>query len=88
MPYIEHRLRDELGESLNTLFEALEGLHESERPGAINYCFSCLIRDLYPKANYRKMNEVMGVLECVKQEYYRKVVAPYEEVKEKENGSL
>ncbi len=38
--------------------------------------------------NYSKANELVGVLECVKQEFYRRQVVPYEEEKIRENGDL
>jgi len=38
--------------------------------------------------NYADYNEVIGVLECVKQELYRKVISKYEDKKEKENGTV
>jgi len=30
----------------------------------------------------------MGVLECIKQEFYRRAVAPYEDKKKEENGDV
>jgi hypothetical protein len=32
--------------------------------------------------------ELLGMLSCCKDEYYRKYAAPYEEIKERENGSV
>jgi hypothetical protein len=40
------------------------------------------------KLNYRMYNEMIGVLECMKQEIYRKAVAAYEEEKIIENGDI
>jgi hypothetical protein len=37
---------------------------------------------------YATLNEVIGVLECAKQELYRQVAASYEDKKKKENGSV
>jgi len=37
---------------------------------------------------YASLNEVIGVLECVKQEFYRKKVVPYEKRKIKENSDV
>lgn len=37
---------------------------------------------------YSRINEVMGVLECAKQEFYRQVAAPYEDKKLAENGNV
>lgn len=38
--------------------------------------------------NYDLLNEAMGVLESAKQEFYRRMVAPYEEEKCKTNGDV
>jgi len=37
---------------------------------------------------YDTINEIIGVLECVKQEFYRRVASPYEDEKIKENGDV
>lgn len=37
---------------------------------------------------YAHYNEAMGVLECVKQEIYRRLIAPYEQEKCKANGDV
>lgn len=38
--------------------------------------------------NYSDYNEIIGVLECVKQELYRRVIGKYEDKKCKENGEV
>lgn len=37
---------------------------------------------------YAKLMAVIGTLECVKQEFYRRVAAPYEDRKMAENGDV
>ena len=37
---------------------------------------------------YFHLNRALGVLTAIKEEYYRVVVAPYEDVKIKENGEV
>jgi len=37
---------------------------------------------------YKTLNEVIGVLECAGQEFYRKVVVPYEDLKRLKNGPV
>lgn len=37
---------------------------------------------------YQAYNDVIGVLECLKLEVYRRLVAPYEEEKMAENGDV
>jgi hypothetical protein len=38
--------------------------------------------------SYKTLNEIIGVLECAKQEFYRRVVVPYEDKKKEENGDV
>ena len=37
---------------------------------------------------YARLNEVIGAIECAKQEIYRRIAAPYEDTKLKENGDV
>lgn len=57
--------------------------------GDLNYCISslCAIK-LDGNLSYAKINEMIGVLECAKQELYRRVAAPYEDIKCKQNGDV
>ena len=74
-------------------------IHQSERdildtikamsPGQLNYLITRQVRNYLGAAySYRDLNEVIGVLECVKLELYRRVAAPYEDKKMKENGDV
>jgi hypothetical protein len=58
--------------------------------GELNYKITTEIHKYLLKHGicYNNINECIGVLECVKQELYRRVVAPYEERKIKENTDL
>jgi len=58
--------------------------------GELNYEITTLILDyLHGKGeSYTVMNEITGALECVKAEFYRKKVAPYENAKCHENGEV
>lgn len=38
--------------------------------------------------NYDTINEIIGVLECAKQEFYRRIAVPYEDEKIKQNGDV
>jgi hypothetical protein len=61
-------------------------------PGELNYLITELIKmyigyiDKSP--NYADMNEVIGVLECCKLEFYRRIVADYEDEKIEINGDV
>ena len=91
MPYIKQEYRNALHDSLDELSDVIDSLHRYQlqhRDGLLNYTITRLIKDLYPAATYHDYNEVIGMLECCKLEMYRKMVAPYEDVKELENGSV
>ncbi len=59
--------------------------------GDLNYRIHELI-ELYlkdqDKTGYAEYNSVVGVLECAKQEFYRRAVSTYEDVKLAENGDI
>ena len=46
-----------------------------------------VLKGVYP-LRYFYLNRAMGVLECIKQEFYRRVAAPYEDIKIVENGDV
>lgn len=83
MPYINSERRDELYNS-----------HENSikdwprTAGELNFLITIMCNEFVPENTYRNLNEVIGVLECVKQEFYRRVVVPYEEQKRLENGDV
>jgi hypothetical protein len=57
-------------------------------PGTLNYIITRLCDFWLGDANYEKYNTVIGVLECVKQELYRRQIAPYEDKKCEQNGDV
>ena len=57
--------------------------------GDLNHFISSLVWHLFEKdRSYKTANDLIGVLECVKQEFYRRKVSVYEDEKIKENGDL
>ena len=77
---------------LDRLRESASHERMARHPGTLNYIITSLCdywcRDFSGEANYEKYNAVIGVLECVKQELYRRQVAPYEDKKCRENGDV
>jgi len=58
-------------------------------PGRLNFALTtAILAYLGPNPHYRDFNEVIGVLECIKLELYRRVVAPYERTKCSEHGDV
>lgn len=59
--------------------------------GELNYAITTLIDSLFENGwtpNYDSFNTVLGVLEAVKFELYRRVIAPYEGEKMQLNGDV
>jgi hypothetical protein len=56
--------------------------------GDINYCFSRILGDMMGAISYPKIAMITGVLENIKQEYYRRIASPYEDKKIVENGDI
>ena len=96
MPYIKKDARKELDQN-NCYFGHQTARRRPEIPGELNYVLTqtinTYIRDnleksCFAKLNYDALNEVIGVLECVKQEFYRRAIVPYEKDKAFQNGDL
>lgn len=90
MPYIKNSRRAEI-ESTTKFSEflvSLERLNEFN-VGDFNYLITRMLTIFWNSSkSYEKANSLIGVLECVKQEFYRRAIAPYEDVKIKENGDI
>ncbi len=87
MPYIKREARPELDDHMSALIEHIKSLPIEDQDGAFNYTVTRMITSIYP-LRYFHINRAMGVLECIKQEFYRVVAGPYEDVKIKENGAV
>ena len=57
--------------------------------GELNYAITREILRYFPQdPGYDDYNEVIGVLECVKLEFVRRMLVPYEDQKILENGDV
>lgn len=81
MPYIKDEDRN-----MFAFLGALPLLHEGE----LNYCITMLCKSFLEQEemSYASINKIIGVLECAKQEFYRRVAVPYENRKIEENGDV
>lgn len=63
---------------------------EAATPGELNYLITNICTEYAAKHThgYAVYNDIIGALECAKQEFYRRVVVPYEDIKIKENGDV
>lgn len=85
MPYISKERREELD---STIFQLAKRISIPERRhGELNYCITRLL-DMFYRGSYSHYSQALGIIESVKQEFYRRVVAPYEDKKRKENGEV
>jgi hypothetical protein len=88
MPYISRSERKQYQEVLNALSEIIPK-DRMLRPGHMNYIVSLLIEKVYgTQLRYADHNEVVGVLNCIALEFYRRKTVPYEDLKIAEEGDL
>lgn len=92
MPYIKKEERYVYDPQIDVLIEKLTNYGANTPPtvGHVNYVISKLVWGIFRKngPSYTLGNNLVGVLECVKQEFYRRPLSEYEEDKIKENGDL
>jgi len=93
MPYISQARRKYFDSYVNGLVNELHNTgtgYGTRDPGELNYVLTKIaLGYLYQKRDgkivhtprYAEMNEVIGVLESVKSEFYRREVSPYEDEK-------
>lgn len=84
MPYIPKIERSSLKES------ARQSAALIETPGQLNFFITRVAAEYLERETtcYLTIGEVIGTLECVKLEFYRRVVSLYEDKKRKENGDV
>jgi len=83
MPYIPQEDRDLI------YLAAYELLDEITTPGEFAYALTLLLnRYVGKQADFTSLSEGIGVYESVKLEFYRRRMAPYEDIKCAENGDV
>jgi hypothetical protein len=87
MPYINQEDRPQYEELIQEITDLLKEKPVESIDGHLNYIVTRIIKEVYP-LRYYHINRAMGVLECVKQEFYRRVAAPYEDTKIEQNGDV
>lgn len=94
MPYIAKKKREEIENDLERLVTNIFCETDSkDLAGVCNYTITCFLNRVYKTSkhgvlSYRDYNEIIGVLESAKLEFYRRQVAPYENKKIEENGDV
>lgn len=87
LPYIKSEKRKKYEKIIQELVTILKSLPPEEVDGDLNYVVTKLLKEVYP-LRYYHINKAVGVLECIKLEFYRRVAAPYEDLKIKESGDV
>lgn len=97
MPYIAASTRPKLDNLIDELSqaivaEAVDSGDELNSSGALNYAttrlYLSVFRTLFPRLRYSHIALITGILENVKQEFYRKVASPFEDDKCFLNGEI
>ncbi len=92
MPYVDKKIRDTLSPTIDRLagnIAALSGGTLETEAGTLNYAITRLILQLFPRrAQYWQYALIKGVLDDVKDEFYRRRTTPYEESKKAEKGDV
>lgn len=80
MPYIKESDRYELDMDP----------HSTTNSGELNYVFTTMANSYWQRngQNYQAFNDIIGALENCKLELYRRMIAPYEDQKIKDNGDV
>jgi hypothetical protein len=87
MPYIKREQRGGWDKISKSVCKRLESIPLEEKDGQLNYLVTKILKGVYsPK--YFNYNRAIGLLECIKQEFYRRDVTRYEGKKIKENGDV
>lgn len=89
MPYLEQEDKDKILCSLRSISKDIFD-DKINTVGQLNFIITTIIHTFIEKngTNYTNLNNMIGVLECVKQEYYRRIVSNYEEDKILLNGDI
>ena len=85
MPYISQEARSRIKPHIEEFWKECSIIEEGE----MNYIITQLLEHYREgKGKYSFFNKIIGLLECIKLEYYRRVVAEYEDTKRQDNGDV
>jgi hypothetical protein len=87
MPYIRPGERPKYDSLIRQVAGVFADVPPEKMDGHLNYFITRLLVTLY-KPSYFDYNRAQGLLECIKQEFYRRQVVPYEDEKMRQNGDV
>jgi len=89
MPYIKPEIREQYDPILEEIIINLRTETDENLAGVLNYCISKMVYTIaMDDMSYHRINFLMGMLECSKEEFYRRVAIPYENEKIVQNGDV
>lgn len=96
MPYINKDEREELDPYIRDMVVAIKNTTTNlDNPndfknhlGRINYVFSRVLSGVMGNISYSKIAMATGVIENIKQEFYRRLASVYEDNKIQDNGDI
>jgi hypothetical protein len=92
MPYIKQEQRDMFRLGLDEIKAVMDTFDYNSMlgSGALNFLVSSICKDFLSikGKNYENLNSIIGALDCAKEEFRRRVINPYEDIKIKENNDL
>ena len=88
MPYIKTEDKEPFDKPLSDLLQVV--LQRGLSNGELNYLITRLALMYLDKhgTSYNTISDVVKAMECAKLEFYRRVAAPYENEKIRENGDV
>lgn len=87
MPYIKQDDRVHFEDAINLAVNRLQ--QRDFNPGHLNFVLSQIVWKMLGKNDdYRQLSAIGGVLSDMRDEYFRRVMAPYEDGKIATNGDL
>ena len=89
MPYIDPELRPRWDAVVDKFESVIDEFH-SIKAGELNYLLTKIVCSWFRMGNrsYDRIQSVVGLLECMKQEFYRRVATSYEESKKELHGDV
>lgn len=88
MPYIDKVVREGWDEHLEPLINDLYNEDRADLAGICNYIITRILSHGFGGKRYDMINSAIGVLECAKMEFYRRLAVPYEDHKKETNGDV
>lgn len=91
MPYISKESRETVDSLINQLIDVVQIEVPNNRKGLLNYIITRLLSggfEIPDEIRYSKINDIVGVLECAKLEFYQRIARNFEDEKMHINGDV